>query len=74
MGDHLIPLMIPKAELIDGTIYEGLCRNATEARWHVATGKFIYMRHKFGQTFEEDICHPDDDQVYDVFVPIKIKE
>ena len=62
---------IPKNELIIGKIYIGDCRNATEAIWD---GKvFKYMRTKFGSTYEEEINHFEDDDGYDVFVPIKIK-
>lgn len=62
---------IPKDELIIGKIYIGDCRNATEAIWD---GKvFKYMRTKFGSTYEEEINHFEDDDGYDVFVPIKLK-
>lgn len=62
---------IPKDELIIGKIYIGDCRNATEAIWD---GKvFKYMRTKFGLTYEEEINHFEDDDGYDVFVPIKLK-
>ena len=58
---------IPKPELIHGFYYQGHCRNAEVARWNAEIQKFIYRRHKFGQTFLEDICCPEDDQVWDVF-------
>ena len=62
---------IPKDDLIIGKTYIGDCRNATEAIWN---GKvFKYMRTKFGSTYEEEINHFEDDDGYDVFVPIKIK-
>ena len=62
---------IPKDELIIGKIYIGDCRNATEAIWD---GKvFKYMRTKFGLTYEEEINHFEEDDGYDVFVPIKLK-
>ena len=62
---------IPKDKLIIGKTYIGDCRNATEAIWD---GKvFKYMRTKFGSTYEEEINHFEDDDGYDVFVPIKIK-
>ena len=62
---------ITKNELIIGKTYIGDCRNATEAIWD---GKvFKYMRTKFGSTYEEEINHFEDDDGYDVFVPIKIK-
>ena len=62
---------IPKDKLIVGETYIGSCRNATEAVWH---GKvFTYMRHKFGCTYPEDINHFEDDDGYDLFIPIKLK-
>lgn len=59
---------ISKTDLEHGAYYSGRCRNASEARWNANTSKFVYWRVKFGMTFLEEICHPDDDQVYDVFV------
>lgn len=63
---------IPKDKLIVGKTYIGDCRNASEAVWNGE--KFTYMRTKFGNTYEEDINHFQDDDGYDLFVPIKIKE
>lgn len=62
---------IPKEELIVGETYIGDCRNASEAVWNGET--FTYMRTKFGTTYPEDINHFQDDDGYDVFVPIKLK-
>jgi hypothetical protein len=58
---------IARKDLKHGAYYKGSCRNASEARWNGDYNKFVYWRTKFGQTFLEEICHPDDDQVYDVF-------
>lgn len=63
---------IPKDKLVIGETYIGACRNASEAVWNGE--KFTYMRTKFGTTYPEDINHFQDDDGYDVFVPIKIKE
>lgn len=63
---------IPKDKLTVGETYIGDCRNASEAVWNGKT--FTYMRTKFGTTYPEDINHFQDDDGYDVFVPIKIKE
>lgn len=60
---------IPKEELIVGETYIGSCRNAREAVWNGE--RFTYMRTKFGYTYPEDINHFQDDDGYDVFVPIK---
>jgi hypothetical protein len=58
--------MIAKKDLIEGAYYKGHCRNAYIARWNGTV--FIYWRTKFGQKFLEEICHPEDDNIYDVFV------
>ena len=62
---------IPKEELIVGETYIGNCRNASEAVWNGE--RFTYMRTKFGYTYPEDINHFQDDDGYDLFVPIKLK-
>lgn len=64
--------MISKAELEHAAYYEGKCRNATIARWDATQQRFVHWRTKFNITFLETICHPEDDQVYDVFVPAKL--
>lgn len=63
---------ISKEKLIKGGTYIGSCRNAEEAVWNGK--KFIYIRHKFGATYTEEINHFQDDDGYDVFVPIRLKE
>lgn len=63
---------IPKKDLIVGKTYIGDCRNASEAIWNGNT--FVYKRNKFGTTFDENINHFEDDDGYDLFVPIKLKE
>lgn len=63
---------IPKKDLIVGKTYLGDCRNASEAIWN---GKvFIYKRNKFGFIYEEEINHFEDDDGYDLFVPLKLKD
>ena len=61
---------IPKCELVNGISYKGVCRNTDEAIWDVDA--FIYTRYKFGTTYLETINHYEDDDGYDVFVPIEI--
>ena len=63
---------IPKDKLIVGKTYIGDCRNAREAVWD--SEKFTYMRTKFGSTYPETINHFQDDDGYDLFVPLKIKD
>ena len=62
---------IPKNKLIIGKTYIGDCRNATEATWDGE--KFTYMRTKFGNTYPEKINHFEDDNGYDLFVPLREK-
>lgn len=62
---------IPKNKLEVGKTYIGACRNAEEAVWN---GKeFEYKRYKCGMWYVDTINHFQDDDGYDVFVPIKIK-
>lgn len=63
---------IPKKDLIVGKTYLGDCRNASEATWN---GKvFVYKRRKFNWEYDEEINHFEDDNGYDLFVPLKIKD
>ena len=57
---------IARKDLIVGKYYKGHCRNAEEARWNGEV--FIHWRTKFGNTFLEEIKHPEDEQHFDVFV------
>jgi len=61
--------ILPKKDLEKGKYYFGKCRNADAALWngHV----FIYMRTKFGHKFPEEINHLEDDDGFDLFVPLK---
>ncbi len=67
-GERLLSVMIPKHALTVGEYYVGLCRNATVARWDGE--RFHHWRRKFGHEFVETIHHPEDDQDFDVFVPV----
>lgn len=60
---------IPKKDLVVGQEYPGTCRNARKATWDGE--KFHYMRTKWGNTYDEAINHYEDDDGYDVFVPVK---
>lgn len=66
--------MIRKEDLIDGKTYFGRSRNASEAVWHKDKNRFTYIRTKFGASFKEDINHPEDDNEFDLFVPIRLIE
>jgi hypothetical protein len=63
---------IPIHKLEVGKTYIGSCRNASEAVWQ--GDHFVYQRYKFGTTYPEKINHFQDDDGYDVFVPIKLKD
>lgn len=60
---------IKKEDLEVGCRYLGTCRNASEAVWDGTV--FVYDRTKFGSTFKEKINHFQDDNWYDLFVPIR---
>lgn len=67
--EHFKP--IPRNKLIVDKKYKGYCRNTNEATWN---GKeFVYDRYKFGSTFKDTINHYEDDDGYDLFIPIIFK-
>jgi hypothetical protein len=67
--------MIRKESLQDGSYYAGSCRNAEVARWSKTKNCFVYMRTKFYDVFAEPICHPADDNGFDLFFPlIKVED
>ena len=61
---------IPKNELIIDKEYVGNCRNSGKAIWK--GDHFEYKRCKFGSYFIDSINHYEDDDGYDVFVPVEI--
>ena len=63
---------IPKSKLEIGKVYIGECRNASEATW--LGNEFEYTRYKFGTSFKETINHFEDDNGYDLFVPLYEKK
>lgn len=63
---------IPTEKLIVGKKYYGSCRNASVAVW--LGDKFEYQRTKFGSTFSETINNFDNDDGYDLFVPIRLAD
>lgn len=62
---------IPKNKLKHNEYYIGRCRNAKIAKWDGIKNKFTYIKEKFGCEFLEDINHFEDDDGFDLFVPIK---
>ena len=62
---------IPKSELVNGSYYDGLCRNASLARWDAENNVFWHWRTKLGTKFTENIHHPEDDDGHDLFYPLK---
>ena len=61
---------ISKNKLIPGSLYRGECRNSDIAIW-LEEGKFEYIRYKFSFVYLEKINHYEDDDGYDVFVPLE---
>lgn len=62
---------IPKNKLKDKAKYYGACRNTSYAIWNEDTQEFSYERNKFGIPYTDCINHFEDDDGYDLFVPIK---
>jgi hypothetical protein len=65
---------LKKHELEDGAYYEGICRNATEARWNAEHQEFVHWRTKFNMRFLESIRHFEDETRYDVFTAVQKKD
>lgn len=63
--------MLRKSDLEDGAYYRGYCRHATVAMWSAEKNCFIYMRQKFERRFPDEINHPEDDNGFDLFVPLE---
>lgn len=61
--------IIRKSDLKKDTYYFGACRNASVALWNGDV--FIYMRTKFGYIYSEKINHLEDDNGFDLFIPLK---
>ena len=60
---------IPKEQLEVGKTYLGTCRNFSKAVWNGI--EFEGKRYKFGMWQDDTINHFQDDDGYDLFVPIK---
>lgn len=63
---------IPKSLLKDREYYIGDHRRAQVAQWRADQNKFVYMRSKFNQVFEDDCNHFEDDDGFSLFVPIAV--
>ncbi len=62
--------VIPKKNLIKGKYYFGKCRNGRVAMWN--GHEFIYMRQEMNKSYHpEEINHIEDDNGFDLFIPIK---
>lgn len=64
--------IIRKKDLVIGKYYYGKCRNSRVAVWNGNT--FVYMKHEFKFIFPENINHLEDDNGFDVFIPIEMVE
>lgn len=64
-------MAIPINEMIDGAMYVGICRNATNARWNAEEQVFYHDRVKFGNQFVEKINHFENDNNADLFYPME---
>jgi (p)ppGpp synthase/HD superfamily hydrolase len=61
--------ILRKNELELNQYYYGKCRNANVAVWNGMN--FVYMRTKFGSKFPEYINHLEDDNGFDLFIPVE---
>ena len=61
---------IPKNTLVKDKEYIGNCRNSNKAVWK--GDYFEYQRYKFGNYYTDKINHYEDDDGYDVFVPVEV--
>ncbi|MBO5005014.1 MAG: hypothetical protein J6D03_07230 [Clostridia bacterium] len=73
--NHILPSIIrcggiPKCKLSVGTVYRGSCRNSDKAIWD--GNQFIYVRYKFNTRYIDKINHFEDDNGYDLFIPLSI--
>jgi hypothetical protein len=76
-NNFYIPILLkcgalPKEWLEVDAEYIGNCRNSDRATWK--GDHFEYKRYKFGSTYTDKINHFQDDDGYDLFVPIKKRE
>lgn len=62
---------IPKKDLQHNKYYTGKCRNTQLAIWDKVNQKFHYERNKYNTMVKETINHFEDDDGYDLFIPIK---
>lgn len=60
--------IIFKESLKKDKFYYGRCRNASIAKWNGQ--QFIYIRQKFNNRFKENINHFEDDNGFDLFIPL----
>ena len=72
--DYYVPKLIevgaiPKKDLVINQFYIGEHRNARVAKWN--GDKFVYMRTKFQNVYEDTCNHFEDDDGFALFVPIK---
>ena len=72
--EFYVPILIKRGKKnktirVVGKCYYRCCRNASVAVW--LGDVFEYQRYKFGFTFPEKINHFEDDNGYDLFVPIR---
>lgn len=71
LPDSVFDVVIDKDDLIDGQLYFGVSRNTTTATWSAERNEFVYMRTKFMDKFEDTLPHAEDDDGFDIFVPLK---
>ena len=63
--------VIRKSDLENYAHYIGLSRSGNIAIWDPNDERFVCIRYKFSSAFVERTKHIEDDDGYDVFVPLK---
>lgn len=62
--------IVPLKELITGGVYRGLSIGTQKAYWDGE--RFLYFPYKCLDPYIETIEHPDNDNIFDVFLPFEL--
>lgn len=63
--------MIPKNQLKHMEWYAGKHRCTQIAQWNGESDEFMYIKHEFDQQFADTAKHPEDDDGFALFKPMK---
>lgn len=71
INEYLEAGAIAKKDLISGAWYIGQSRSTEIAQWISTTERFNFIRYKMGGEYIDHIPHFSDEDLNDVFIPIK---